>query len=82
MGSLEHPDTIVDFEAHDRLDLRGLHATYRGIGRDDAMLSADAKPGQFYADAVRGELRFDADGDGRVDAMIRVHLTGVEQFLL
>jgi hypothetical protein len=46
------------------------------------MLRADAKPGQFYADIVRGELRFDADGDGRVDAVIRVHVSGVEQFML
>ena len=61
MGSPGHPDTIVDFEAHDRIDLRGLRTTYRGTGTDDAMLDADAKPGQFYADTVRGELRFDRD---------------------
>jgi Ca2+-binding RTX toxin-like protein len=81
MGRPEHPDVILDLEPNDRIDLRGLHATYRGTGTDDALLHADAKPGQFYADMVRGELRFDADGDGAVDAVIRVHVTGVEQFM-
>ena len=69
MGKPEHHDTISDFSAGDRIDLRGLGATFLGSAADDAVLKP-TKPGEFYFNSTTRELKFDVTGDGKVDHVI------------
>lgn len=77
MGTLEHHDEIVDLQPGDRIDLRALHATFRGSGGSDAMLTSGTG-GQFYFNSVSQELRFDADSNGMIDSVIKLQRAIIE----
>ncbi|MDF2809838.1 MAG: hypothetical protein K0S56_869 [Microvirga sp.] len=81
MGTLDRHDTISDFSAGDRIDLRGLGVTFLGSGSSDAALNA-AKPGQFYFNAALGELRFESNGDGIAEFAFRVAAPAPDQILI
>lgn len=72
MGTREKSDRIVDFGRGDKIDLRGLGVKFIGKSTDDAILNMHTMPKQFYLNVTLDELRFDANGDGIVDHLIRI----------
>jgi serralysin len=76
IGTPERPDWIPDFGRGDRIDLRKLGLAF--LGASDRNLLAESKTaGRFYYDTPAQELRFDADGNGTADHVIRVNIAEI-----